>query len=107
MGTFGQMTTVAAVHGVLPPHSYPQQQLTDLFVALCMPGASPSSSGAARRVHGNAGVRRRHLALPLERYAELNDFTAANDAFIDAAVDIGCRGGDRRAAAGRTAPGSG
>ncbi len=83
------MTTVAAVHGVLPPHSYPQQQLTDLFVALCMPGASSSSSGAARRVHGNAGVRRRHLALPLERYAELNDFTAANDAFIDVAVTLG------------------
>jgi alkylresorcinol/alkylpyrone synthase len=56
-----------------------------------MPGASASRGGAARRVHGNAGVRRRHLALPLEQYAQLDGFTAANDAFIEVAETLGAQ----------------
>ena len=41
------------------------------------------------RVHATAQVERRHLALPLERYAELGGFGAANDAFIEAALASG------------------
>jgi alkylresorcinol/alkylpyrone synthase len=33
----------------------------------------------------------RHLALPLERYGQLADFTESNDAFIDASVELGAR----------------
>jgi alkylresorcinol/alkylpyrone synthase len=87
MGTVGVVTTVAAVHGVLPPHQYPQSELTDLFVRLCLPEGSQDA--LARRLHASAKVATRHLALPIERYPELDTFTAANDAFLEVAVDLG------------------
>jgi alkylresorcinol/alkylpyrone synthase len=83
------MTTVAAAHTVLPRHCYPQAQLTDAFVDLCLPGAGPTRAAAARRLHGNAGVALRHLALPIERYARLGDFSAANQAYIAEATELG------------------
>ncbi len=57
------MTTVAAVHTALPPHRY-------------------------RRLHASAGVRTRHLALPIERYAELRDFRESNEAWLTAGLDL-------------------
>jgi alkylresorcinol/alkylpyrone synthase len=80
-------TTVAAVHGVLPEHRYPQERLTELFAQLCLPGAD--SRKLAHRVHTSARVATRHLALPIERYAELDGFTAANEAFLPVAVELG------------------
>jgi alkylresorcinol/alkylpyrone synthase len=81
------VTTVAAVHGVLPPHRYPQSELTDLFVKLC---ATDDGHGhLARRLHSSAQVATRHLALPIDRYPLLDGFTSANDAFVEVAVDLG------------------
>jgi len=82
------MTTVAAVRGVLPPHRYPQARLTELFSTLCLPDSA--SRAVVDRLHDSAHVATRHLALPIERYAELDGFTAANDAFLSVAVDLGC-----------------
>jgi alkylresorcinol/alkylpyrone synthase len=79
------VTTVAAVHGVLPPHRYPQAELTDLFVHLCAPDSGP----LVHRLHDSAQVDSRHLALPIEHYPQIDDFTAANDAFLGVAVDLG------------------
>jgi alkylresorcinol/alkylpyrone synthase len=87
MGTVGVVTTVAAVHGVLPQHRYPQSELTDLFVRLSVP--DDGYTALVRRLHGSAMVATRHLALPIESYPGLADFTAANDAFLGAAVDLG------------------
>ncbi|HET6344973.1 MAG TPA: 3-oxoacyl-[acyl-carrier-protein] synthase III C-terminal domain-containing protein, partial [Myxococcota bacterium] len=42
-------------------------------------------------LHRNVLVGGRHLALPMEAYAGLGSFTAANDAFIGSAVDLGER----------------
>jgi alkylresorcinol/alkylpyrone synthase len=81
------VTTIASVYGVLPKHTYRQSAITDAFTRICLPDAR--SRALAGRLHDNAKVATRHLALPLERYAELDTFTAANDAFIDAAVDLG------------------
>src|ERR687886_723931 len=44
-----------------------------------------------RRFHQAAGVRTRHLALPLDRYADLGGFGASNDVFIDEGVRLGER----------------
>ncbi|MEU4746907.1 hypothetical protein AB0G02_41515, partial [Actinosynnema sp. NPDC023658] len=82
------MTTISAVRGVLPPHRYPQAQLTELFGRLCLPDRA--SRAVADRFHASARVASRHLALPIERYAGLDGFTASNDAFLSAAVDLGC-----------------
>jgi alkylresorcinol/alkylpyrone synthase len=81
------VTTVAAVRGVLPPHRYPQDQLTALFAELCLPGTD--SRALVQRLHSSARVATRHLALPIEQYADLDGFTAANDAFISVAVQLG------------------
>jgi len=81
------MTRIGAVRAALPPHRYAQHELTDLFAALCLPDGA--TRAVLRRVHQNAGVSFRHLALPLERYAALKDFGEANDEWIAAAVDLG------------------
>ncbi|MGW1667156.1 type III polyketide synthase, partial [Streptomyces microflavus] len=80
------MTRIAAVRGALPPHRYPQAEITEAFAALCLP------VGADRRVldrlHASARVDTRHLALPLDHYAKLDDFRAANDVYLDVAVEL-------------------
>ena len=81
------MTTLAAVRPVLPAHQYPQGRLTELFTELCIPDRQ--SHPLVRRLHGSARVATRHLALPIERYAELDGFTSANDAFVSVAVELG------------------
>ncbi|MFD1148496.1 type III polyketide synthase [Saccharothrix hoggarensis] len=82
------MTTIAGVRGVLPPHRYPQAQLTELFGRLCLP--DQAARAVANRFHTSARVASRHLALPIERYGDLEGFTATNDAFLSVAVDLGC-----------------
>jgi len=82
-----RVTTVAAVRGVLPPHRYPQDQLTELFAQMCLPDTD--SRALVHRLHSSARVATRHLALPIEQYADLDGFTAANDAFLSVAVQLG------------------
>jgi alkylresorcinol/alkylpyrone synthase len=43
------------------------------------------------RLHRSTKVSSRHMALPLERYAELDGFGASNDVFITAATDLGAQ----------------
>ncbi len=82
------MTRIAAVHGVLPAHAYPQAEITAALASTI--GVTGHQVAALQRVHGNAGVGTRHLALPLERYASLDDFGKANDEFLRVAVDLAC-----------------
>lgn len=81
------MTRVLAVAPALPPYAYDQRTLTDAFAALVLaPGADRR---LLDRLHEATSVRRRHLALPLEAYADLDGFGAANDAFIAVGTDLG------------------
>lgn len=78
---------IAAVRCALPPHRYAQDELTGPIGDLCLP--SGADRALLHRVHASAGVRTRHLALPIERYARLGDFGRSNDAWIEAGLDLG------------------
>ncbi|MFI0349395.1 type III polyketide synthase [Actinomadura sp. 9N407] len=77
---------VAAVRTVLPEHRYDQHQITE---------AVARWAGADRelleRFHAATQVTGRNLALPIGEYEKLGDFTTANDAYIDTALDLGER----------------
>lgn len=95
------MTRIAAVHGVLAPYRHAQSEITEMVARTCLP------AGADRRVldrlHASAGVDSRHMALPLDDYAKIDGFGAANDVFIEVACELGAdavRGALRRAGLG-------
>ncbi|MFC8503274.1 type III polyketide synthase [Pedococcus sp. NPDC057267] len=83
------MTRIASVAGVLPDHRYAQAEVTAALADML--GARGVDRALLERIHANAGVSQRHLALPLERYAGLRDFGESNDAFIAAAVELGAQ----------------
>jgi alkylresorcinol/alkylpyrone synthase len=80
------MTCLAAVHAVLPPHRYPQDKITEAFAEHVL--GDGASHEVVRRIHANTRVGSRYLALPLDQYQQLTDFTAANNAYIEAAVEL-------------------
>ncbi|MEV5440536.1 3-oxoacyl-[acyl-carrier-protein] synthase III C-terminal domain-containing protein [Streptomyces sp. NPDC052682] len=80
------MTTVVAVRTALPPHRYAQEELTEAIGDLCLPPGADRT--VLRRLHASAGVRSRHLSLPIESYAALGDFGRSNDAWMAVGLDL-------------------
>lgn len=83
------MSRIAAVSAALPEHRYTQAEITERFAEMCL--GPEGKHEVLNRLHTSASVTTRHLALPLERYGELADFTEANDAFIEVAIELGAR----------------
>jgi alkylresorcinol/alkylpyrone synthase len=81
------MSLIVSVAPALPPHRYAQQEITDRFAELVLPAGTDRRM--LDRFHSAAGVQTRHLALPIESYPALAGFGAANDAFIEVAVELG------------------
>ena len=81
------MTRLLAVEPVLPQHRHSQGEITDALIPII--GPDRGTERVMRRIHAGCGVDHRHLALPLADYTALADFGQANDAFIEAAVDLG------------------
>jgi alkylresorcinol/alkylpyrone synthase len=77
----------------LPEHTYRQAEITDAFLDVLFGSEQRRAVDTAvvRRIHANAGVEKRHLVLPLDGYRTLEDFGAANDAFITHGTELGSR----------------
>jgi alkylresorcinol/alkylpyrone synthase len=80
---------ILSVRGALPDHRYEQAQITTAFTESMLQGEVDRA--VVERLHRNAGVETRHLALPLERYPQLRDFGESNDVFIEAGVELGAQ----------------
>jgi alkylresorcinol/alkylpyrone synthase len=82
---------ILSVRSALPGHRYPQQELTDAFARFVVADSNRFDEAVMRRLHRNAGVQTRHVALELDEYAGLGDFGDSNDRFIEHAVELGSR----------------
>lgn len=77
---------IASVSNALPPHYYRQEQIAE---ALKRQWADRlENPQVLDRLLTRVGVNGRHLALPLEDYSRLSGWGQANNAWIDAALDL-------------------
>ena len=85
------MSAVAAVRVVLPGHVHRQEDITDRLGEVVLGRHAQRSEKVAlvRRLHQAAGVRTRHMVLPLDQYADLGGFRASNDVFIEEGTRLG------------------
>lgn len=85
------MSHLVSVAPALPPHVYPQGEITAVIAPLVLadgvPGR-PDRRPALDRLHAAAGVTTRHLALPLDAYPGLTSFGLANDHFLRVGTDL-------------------
>src|SRR6478752_4510763 len=81
------MSVIAGVSAVLPVHGYSQERITADFARYVDPGGVHRAT--IERLHAATRVERRHLALPIERYPELDGFTEANAEFARLGVELG------------------
>jgi alkylresorcinol/alkylpyrone synthase len=80
---------IAAVATAFPEHWYPQRTLTDAILRIL--DADERLADRIRTLHANTGIDGRYTILPLEAYAELRDFSQANAAWLQGALQLGER----------------
>ena len=81
------LATIAAVGAAFPPNFYDQDTLLAAFRSHW--AARHFNLDRLEALHRNVLVGGRHLALPMEGYAQLDGFGAANDAWLRVAQEVG------------------
>ena len=77
---------VVSVGKALPPHRYEQEELIAAFSQVWKD--EPRGAKRLERLHRAVQVQGRNLALPIEKYLELDGFGDANDVFIEVGTQI-------------------
>jgi alkylresorcinol/alkylpyrone synthase len=80
---------IAGVASAFPDNAYDQETITAALKQYW--GDKLERPGLLERVHANAGVRRRHLAFPMEQYPGFVTWGDANRAWLEAAENLGER----------------
>ncbi len=80
---------VASVASALAPNVYDQATLTGFLRRIW--SEYPDALRRLDALHESVAVKHRHLALPIEAYAEMTTFGEFNDAWIACSVDLGER----------------
>src|SRR3954447_3358022 len=78
---------ILSVAQAVPPHFVDQDTLLATFRELW--AEKHFNLDRLEQLHRSVRVGGRHLALPLQRYMDLDSFAKRNDAWISAAVDLG------------------
>ena len=81
--------TIASVASAFPPYRYEQPALISQLQKHW--GAKLDNPHIMKHLQARAGVDRRCLALPMERYHSLDGWGGANDSWIEVAQEIGQR----------------
>jgi alkylresorcinol/alkylpyrone synthase len=81
------LATIAAVGAAFPPNFYDQETLLAAFRSHW--ATRHFNLDRLEALHRNVLVGGRHLALPIEGYARLDGFGAANDAWVRVAQEVG------------------
>jgi len=81
------MTQIAAVRSAFPPHRYAQAEITGMVVDLG--GLGRAQRSLVGRLHGNSGVKFRHLVFPIEEYRDLYGVGPSNARYVGAATELG------------------
>ncbi len=84
------MSVISAIATAQPEHVYHQAELVDAVLDVWAQRGELSTRDAERfrRFNQSAGVSKRHLAYPLERYRGIRDFGDSNDLWIAAAKPL-------------------
>ncbi|MEZ5990138.1 MAG: 3-oxoacyl-[acyl-carrier-protein] synthase III C-terminal domain-containing protein [Planctomycetota bacterium] len=80
---------IASVRSAFPEPVYDQDEIATFLCRLWE--GQPAVQRRVRSFHEHTGVRRRHLALPIEEYLRLDSFGRSNDAWIARALELGER----------------
>jgi len=81
------VTQIAAVRSAFPPHRYAQAEITGMVADLG--GFGRAERALVDRLHGNSGVKFRHLAFPIEVYREVHGIGISNERYVGAATGLG------------------
>jgi alkylresorcinol/alkylpyrone synthase len=84
------MPHIVGVSTAFPPHYYPQAELTQALLYLSQEQQGLDAA-RVRKLFAAVKVEGRHLALPLERYAQLDGFGERNREWLKAALELGER----------------